>query len=61
MLGNSRSAAGQQSRPWDDKVYEDMFHRTGEPNSLNKLTIDPYPDSPVLVKQDEREKYKSKL
>ena len=45
----------------DGKVYEDMFHRASELNPLNGLTIDPYPDSPVLVKRDEREKYNSKL
>lgn len=45
----------------DGKVYEDMFHRASQLNPLNGLTIDPYPDSPILVKRDEREKYKSKL
>ena len=45
----------------DGKVYEDMFHRASQLNPLNGLTIDPYPDSPVLVRRDEREKYKSKL
>jgi acyl-CoA oxidase len=45
----------------DGKVYEDMFHRASQLNPLNGLTIDPYPDSDVLVKKDEREKYRSKL
>lgn len=45
----------------DGKVYEDMFHRASVLNPLNGLTVDPYPDSPVLVKRDERENYKSKL
>ena len=45
----------------DGRVYEDMFHRASELNPLNGLTIDPYPESPTLVKRDEREKYKSKL
>jgi acyl-CoA oxidase len=45
----------------DGKVYEDMFYRASELNPLNGLTIDPYPDSDVLVKRDERQKYKSKL
>ncbi len=45
----------------DGRVYEDMFHRASELNPLNGLTIDPYPESSVLVKKDERESYKSKL
>jgi acyl-CoA oxidase len=45
----------------DGKVYEDMFYRASELNPLNGLTIDPYPDSDVLVKRDERQKCKSKL
>jgi acyl-CoA oxidase len=51
------SSLGRQ----DGRVYEDMFHRASELNPLNGLTIDPYPDSDVLVKRDEREKYKSML
>ena len=46
---------------YDGKVYEDLFHRASELNPLNAMTIDPYPDSEVLVKRDEREKFKSKL
>jgi acyl-CoA oxidase len=46
---------------YDGKVYEDLFHRASQLNPLNGLTIDPYPTSSVLVKKDEREKYKSKL
>lgn len=45
----------------DGKVYEDMFHRASELNPLNGLTIDPYPDSDVMVKKNEMDKYKSKL
>jgi acyl-CoA oxidase len=45
----------------DGKVYEDMFYRASELNPLNGLTIDPYPDNDVLVKRDDRQKYKSKL
>jgi acyl-CoA oxidase len=45
----------------DGKVYEDMFYRASELNPLNGLTIDPYPDSGVLVKRDDRQKYRSKL
>ena len=41
---------------YDGKVYEDLFHRASELNPLNALTIDPYPESEVLVKKDEREK-----
>ncbi len=46
---------------YDGKVYEDLFERASEMNPLNALTIDPYPNSEVLVKKDEREKLKSKL
>ena len=45
----------------DGKVYEDLFHRASELNPLNATTIDPYPESEVLVKTDEIEKVKSKL
>ena len=45
----------------DGKVYEDMFHRASELNPLNGLTIDPYPDSDVLIKKDETERFRSKL
>lgn len=45
----------------DGKVYEDMFHRASQLNPLNGLTIDPYPDSDVLVKKNELSAYKSKL
>ncbi|EON62833.1 acyl-CoA oxidase [Coniosporium apollinis CBS 100218] len=46
---------------FDGKVYEDMFYRASELNPLNKITVDPYPDSPVLFKRDERERLNSKL
>lgn len=46
---------------YDGKVYEDLFHRASELNPLNALTVDPYPDSEVLIKKDEREKFRSKL
>ena len=46
---------------YDGKVYEDLFERASEMNPLNALTIDPYPTSEVLVKKDERDKFKSKL
>jgi acyl-CoA oxidase len=46
----------------DGKVYEDMFYRASELNPLNGLTVDPYPDSDVLIKKDESERFaKSKL
>jgi acyl-CoA oxidase len=35
---------------YDGNVYEDMFHRASALNPLNEVTIDPYPDSPVLFK-----------
>ena len=37
----------------DGKVYEDLFYRASELNPLNALTIDPYPDSEVLVRSVE--------
>jgi acyl-CoA oxidase len=37
----------------DGKVYEDMFYRASELNPLNDITVDPYPDSPVLFKNKE--------
>ena len=45
---------------YDGKVYEDLFYRASELNPLNALTVDPYPDSEVLIRRDER-KGKSKL
>jgi acyl-CoA oxidase len=35
---------------YDGNVYEDMFHRASALNPLNEVTVDPYPDSPVLFK-----------
>ena len=46
---------------YDGKVYEDMFRRASDLNPLNALTIDPYPESDVLIKKDESEKFRSKL
>ena len=46
---------------YDGKVYEDLFRRASELNPLNALTVDPYPDSDVLIKKDERENFSSKL
>ena len=45
----------------DGKVYEDLFRRASDLNPLNALTIDPYPESDVLIKKDERQKFLSKL
>ncbi|KAK7755299.1 hypothetical protein SLS62_002805 [Diatrype stigma] len=45
----------------DGRVYEDMFYRASELNPLNRVVFDPYPDSDVLFKKDERERVKSKL
>lgn len=44
----------------DGKVYEDLFHRASQLNPLNGLTIDPYPNSDVLVKDDETQRYRTK-
>jgi len=38
---------------YDGKVYEDMFHRASALNPLNKVVVDPYPDSPVLFKKND--------
>ncbi|ORY65119.1 acyl-CoA oxidase [Pseudomassariella vexata] len=38
----------------DGKVYEDMFHRASSLNALNKVIVDPYPNSRVLFKKDGR-------
>jgi len=46
---------------YDGKVYEDLFRRASELNPLNALTVDPFPDSDILIKKDEREKFRSKL
>ncbi|KAL3425818.1 acyloxidase [Phlyctema vagabunda] len=45
----------------DGKVYEDMFYRASELNPLNGLTVDPYPENDVMVKNDETARYKAKL
>lgn len=39
----------------DGRVYEDLFRRASELNPLNRLVFDPYPDSGVLVRRDDRE------
>ena len=46
---------------YDGKVYEDMFYRAGELNPLNRVTVDPYPESSTLFKKDESKSLKSKL
>lgn len=45
----------------DGKVYEDMFYRASELNPLNKVTVDPYPESEVLFRKIEDGVGKSKL
>ncbi|OBR04555.1 Acyl-coenzyme A oxidase [Colletotrichum higginsianum IMI 349063] len=45
----------------DGKVYEDMFKRASEDNPLNSVVFDPYPNSKVLFKKDERKDLRSKL
>ncbi|KAK0924262.1 hypothetical protein LTR91_000794 [Friedmanniomyces endolithicus] len=46
---------------FDGKVYEDMFYRASELNPLNRVTVDPYPDSGVLFKRNEAGPIKPKL
>ncbi|KAJ9602127.1 hypothetical protein H2200_013487 [Cladophialophora chaetospira] len=46
---------------YDGRVYEDMLHRASELNPLNSVVFDPYPDSKVLFRKDERKDLRSKL
>ena len=46
---------------FDGKVYENMFYRASELNPLNRVTVDPYPDSEKLFTKDESRSLKSKL
>lgn len=46
---------------YDGKVYEDMFYRASELNPLNRMTVDPYPESSVLIKKIEGKDPRSKL
>lgn len=46
---------------YDGKVYEDMFYRASELNPLNEVVFDSNPNSPHLLKQDNRVRNKSKL
>lgn len=46
---------------YDGKVYEDMFYRAAELNPLNKVIVDPYPDSVTLFKKNEAAGLKPKL
>ncbi|KAI6794261.1 acyl-CoA oxidase, partial [Hortaea werneckii] len=46
---------------YDGKVYEDMFYRASEQNPLNRVTVDPYPESATLFKSNEASALKSKL
>lgn len=45
----------------DGRVYEDMFFRASELNPLNRVTVDPYPESEVLFRKIEDGVGKSKL
>ena len=45
----------------DGRVYEDLFYRASELNPLNAITIDPYPNSNVLFKNDDSDRFKPKL
>lgn len=46
---------------YDGKVYEDMFYRATALNPLNRITVDPYPESATLFKKDESGSLKAKL
>ncbi|QIW97398.1 hypothetical protein AMS68_002916 [Peltaster fructicola] len=46
---------------YDGRVCEDMFYRASELNPLNRVTVDPYPDSPVIFKKNESASLKSRL
>ncbi|KAK5400795.1 hypothetical protein LTR06_011255 [Exophiala xenobiotica] len=39
----------------DGQVYEDLFHRASELNPLNDVSIDPYPNSKTLFKNERPE------
>jgi acyl-CoA oxidase len=41
----------------DGNVYPDLFYRASQRNPLNGLTVDPYPNSKVLIRKDETAKY----
>lgn len=43
---------------YDGKVYEDMFYRASTLNPLNDVVFDSNPDSPHLLKRDDRVKSK---
>lgn len=43
---------------YDGKVYEDMFYRASTLNPLNEVVFDSNPDSPHLLKRDDRAKSK---
>ena len=43
---------------YDGKVYEDMFERASEMNPLNAVTIDAYPDSATLFRDDASGEFK---
>jgi acyl-CoA oxidase len=45
----------------DGMVYEDLFYRASQLNPLNDLTVDPNPDSEVLIRRENRKKVESKL
>lgn len=46
---------------YDGNAYEDMFRRASEDNPLNNVIFDPYPNSNVLFKKDNRADLRSKL
>ena len=46
---------------YDGKVYEDMFYRANDLNPLNRVTVDPYPESKTLFRTNESGSLKSKL
>ncbi|KAG6363911.1 hypothetical protein INS49_009014 [Diaporthe citri] len=43
---------------FDGRVYEDMYHRASTLNPLNDVVYDSNPDSPNLIRQDNRAKSK---
>ncbi|KAL9108788.1 MAG: hypothetical protein Q9227_006445 [Pyrenula ochraceoflavens] len=46
---------------YDGECYTDMFYRASQLNPINEMVFDPYPDSGVVVKKDNRNLAKSKL
>ena len=45
---------------YDGRVYEDMFERASEKNPLNGVTVDPYPESGTLFREDRSGRFRKR-